>query len=139
MKLAACHPALRAAHGAATTLRCLPAQMYFRWSVRKCLHCAAAGSGTSNSRCLATMKLSGLNRWPTAGCDWNRTQHLGAHPLVLESCPEIRGESGTHADEGEETLQGMYAEGCSSIEESRIRRDTTESQATTIQRSISEF
>jgi hypothetical protein len=41
--------------------------------------------------------------------------------LILEDGPWLIVVSGPHADEGGEILEGMYAQGCTSIEDSRIR------------------
>jgi hypothetical protein len=45
---------------------------------------------------------------------------LGSHTYILEDGPWLRAVSGPHADEGGEILEGMYAQGCTSIEDSRI-------------------
>jgi hypothetical protein len=45
---------------------------------------------------------------------------LGAHTYILEDGPCLPAESGPHADEGGEILSGMFAQGCTGIEESRI-------------------
>jgi hypothetical protein len=39
---------------------------------------------------------------------------------ILEDGPELPKSSGPHAEEGGEVLEGMYAQGCTTIEESRI-------------------
>jgi hypothetical protein len=46
---------------------------------------------------------------------------LGSHPYILEDGPELPKTSESHADPGGEVLEGMYTEGCISIEEARIR------------------
>jgi hypothetical protein len=45
---------------------------------------------------------------------------IGAHSLVFEDGPEVPKVSGPHAEQGGETLEGMYADGCSSPRDSRI-------------------
>jgi hypothetical protein len=49
-----------------------------------------------------------------------QTAALDSHPYILEDGRQLPKVSGSHADGGEEVLGGMYAEGCRSIEESRI-------------------
>jgi hypothetical protein len=46
---------------------------------------------------------------------------LGAHTYILEDGSWLIAVYGPHADEGGEVLEGMYAQGCTSIEDSRIR------------------
>jgi hypothetical protein len=46
---------------------------------------------------------------------------LGSHTYILEDGPWLIAVSGTHADEGGEILEGIYAQGFTSIEDSRIR------------------
>jgi hypothetical protein len=46
---------------------------------------------------------------------------LGSHTYILEDRPWLLAVSGPYADEGGEILEGMYAQGCTSIEDSRIR------------------
>jgi hypothetical protein len=46
---------------------------------------------------------------------------LGSQIYILEDGPWLIAVSGSHADEGGEILEGMYAQGCTSIEDSRIR------------------
>jgi hypothetical protein len=46
---------------------------------------------------------------------------LGCHMYILEDGPELPDSSGPCAEEGGETLEGMYAQGCMMIEESSIR------------------
>jgi hypothetical protein len=46
---------------------------------------------------------------------------LGSHTYILEDGPRLLAVPGQHADEGGEILEGMYAQGCTSIEDSRIR------------------
>jgi hypothetical protein len=45
---------------------------------------------------------------------------LGAHTYILEDGPELPKSSGPGAPEGGEVLEGMSAQGCTTIEESRI-------------------
>jgi hypothetical protein len=52
---------------------------------------------------------------------------LAAHFLVLENGPEIPKESGPHVDEGGQVLQGMRAEGCSSVGAIENRKEHTRS------------
>jgi hypothetical protein len=40
---------------------------------------------------------------------------------ILEDGLELLKSSGPHAEEGGEVLEGMYAQGCTTIEESRVR------------------
>jgi hypothetical protein len=46
---------------------------------------------------------------------------LGAHTYILEDGTELPKSLGPHAEEGGEVLEGMYAQGRTTIEESRIR------------------
>jgi hypothetical protein len=46
---------------------------------------------------------------------------LDAHTYVLEDGPELPKRLGPHVEEGGEILEGMYAQGCATIEESRMR------------------
>jgi hypothetical protein len=46
---------------------------------------------------------------------------LSAHKYVLEDGPELPKSPDPRAEEGGEVLEGMYAQGCMPIEESRIR------------------
>jgi hypothetical protein len=52
---------------------------------------------------------------------FGQTAALGSHTYILEDEPWLIAVSGPHADEGGEILEGMYAQGCTSIEDSRIR------------------
>jgi hypothetical protein len=45
---------------------------------------------------------------------------LGAHTYILEDVPELPESSGSSTPEGGEVIEVMYAQGCTSIEESRI-------------------
>jgi hypothetical protein len=45
----------------------------------------------------------------------------GSHTDILEDGPWLIAVSGPHTDEGGEILEGMYAQGCTTIEDSRIR------------------
>jgi hypothetical protein len=49
---------------------------------------------------------------------------LGAYTYILEDGPELPKSSGSHAEERGEILEGMYTQGCTMIEESRIRADS---------------
>jgi hypothetical protein len=49
---------------------------------------------------------------------------LGSHPYVLENGPELPEIPGPHADVGGEVLEGMYAEGCTSLRDARITTHT---------------
>jgi hypothetical protein len=49
-----------------------------------------------------------------------QTPALGAHPYILEDGPELPKVPGTHADDGGEVLEGMYAERCTSLRDARI-------------------
>jgi hypothetical protein len=44
----------------------------------------------------------------------------GSRPYILEDGPEFPRVSSPHADPGGEVLDGMYAERCTSIDQSRI-------------------
>jgi hypothetical protein len=46
---------------------------------------------------------------------------LGSHTYILEDRPWLIAVSGPHADEGGKILEGMYAQGWTNIEDSRIR------------------
>jgi hypothetical protein len=46
---------------------------------------------------------------------------LGSHAYILEDGPWLIAVSGPHADEGGKILEGMYAQGCTSIQDSRRR------------------
>jgi hypothetical protein len=46
---------------------------------------------------------------------------VGAHTCILDDGPEIPKSLGPHTEEGGEALEGMYAQGCTTIEDSRIR------------------
>jgi hypothetical protein len=46
---------------------------------------------------------------------------LGSHLYILEDGPELPKVAGSHADPGGEVLEGMYAEGRTSADQSRIR------------------
>jgi hypothetical protein len=46
---------------------------------------------------------------------------LGSHTYILEDRPWLLAVSGPHADEGGEIFEGMYAQDCTTIEDSRIR------------------
>jgi hypothetical protein len=58
---------------------------------------------------------------PAAACWISFAQNaaLGAHEYILEGRPEFHKVPGVHADEGGEVLEGMYAECCIGLEESR--------------------
>jgi hypothetical protein len=45
---------------------------------------------------------------------------LGSRPFVLEDGRELSVVAGPHAEEEWEVLEGMYADGCALIEESKI-------------------
>jgi hypothetical protein len=45
---------------------------------------------------------------------------LSAYTYILEDGPELPKSSGPHAEVGGEVLEGMYVQGCTSIEESRL-------------------
>jgi hypothetical protein len=45
---------------------------------------------------------------------------LSSQPYILEDGPELPKVPGSHAEEGGEALEGMYTDGCTSIEESWI-------------------
>jgi hypothetical protein len=49
-----------------------------------------------------------------------QTAALGSHPATLEDRPEIPKVSGPHVEEGREVRWGMYADGCTSLEQSKI-------------------
>jgi hypothetical protein len=46
---------------------------------------------------------------------------LGSHAYILEDGPELPKSSGPHAEDGGEILDGMHAQGCTTIEDSRTR------------------
>jgi hypothetical protein len=45
---------------------------------------------------------------------------MGSHPYILEDRPELPKVPRPHVEEGGEVLEGMYANGYTSMEESRI-------------------
>jgi hypothetical protein len=47
---------------------------------------------------------------------------MGAHSMIVEDGPELPEEKGPCAQEGGEVLQGVFAPGCKSLEESRIEK-----------------
>jgi hypothetical protein len=46
---------------------------------------------------------------------------LDSNTYIFEDGPELSKSSRPHGDEGGEVLEGMYRQGCTTIEESRIR------------------
>jgi hypothetical protein len=46
---------------------------------------------------------------------------LSAHPFICEDGPEIPNAHGPYAEVGGQILERMYAQGCSSLQDSRIR------------------
>jgi hypothetical protein len=81
--------------------------------------CAARASHPDLKLCNCVEALeadSAVGKWIQLA----QTAALGFHPYILEDGPEIPTVGGPHAEEGGEILEGMYAEGCTSIEDSRL-------------------
>jgi hypothetical protein len=55
---------------------------------------------------------------------YSRNAALGSHTYILKDGPCVPAESGPHAEEGGDILSGMYAQGCATIEDSRICRQS---------------
>jgi hypothetical protein len=51
---------------------------------------------------------------------FSKNAALGAHTYIIGDGPELPKSFGPHADEGGEVLEWMYAQGCTTIEESKI-------------------
>jgi hypothetical protein len=49
-----------------------------------------------------------------------QTASLGSHPYVLEDRSELPKILGPHANKGGEVLEGMSADGCTSIDQAKI-------------------